>query len=142
MQHNTAFHQGLYFLLIRDRKRYNLETSTCDPLDVQNGQPHNYCINMFGKIHRNTKGFLTNVFLLTVRFFYMEVDLLLIRFSVILEISIDLIHHKICYMSDHTRNKCYIYDLLQMWSSTAPATVTLDQQKYHSESRGYKDTGL
>ena len=62
MQHTTAFNQGLHFLLIKQQsgtqdRDYNLETSTCDPLKVQNGQSHNYCINMCGKIHRNTKGY-------------------------------------------------------------------------------------
>ena len=26
------------------------------PLKVQNGQSHTYCINMYGKIHQNSKG--------------------------------------------------------------------------------------
>ena len=30
-----------------------IEISTCDPIKIQNGQFHTYCINMIGIIHQN-----------------------------------------------------------------------------------------
>ena len=60
MQQYAAFHQGLHCLLrIKQPSgteiHLDLKSSNCDPLN-QNGQPHTYCINMYGKIHLNTKG--------------------------------------------------------------------------------------
>ena len=55
MQDNAAFHQGLHCLLrlkqSSGRKtHHDLEMSTCD-----NGQFYTYCINVYEKIHQNTK---------------------------------------------------------------------------------------
>ena len=63
MQHNAAFHQDLHCLLrlkqpSRTEKQDNLETSTCGPLKYKMDNPIliKYCINMYRKIHQNTKG--------------------------------------------------------------------------------------
>ena len=59
MQHNAAFHQGPHCLL-RLKKlsgteiTHNLENPTCDPFKYTMGTP--ILINMYGKIHQNTKG--------------------------------------------------------------------------------------
>ena len=60
MQHYAAFHQGLHCLLIlkqpsRRDIHHDLENSTCDPHKGHNGQTHTYCINIYGKLHLNTK---------------------------------------------------------------------------------------
>ena len=61
MQHNAAIHQGLHCLVRLKQAsatiiHRNLETFTCDPLKVHNGQSYTYSINMYGTIHQNTKG--------------------------------------------------------------------------------------
>ena len=60
MLHNVAFHQGLHCLLRLKQPsgtelQLDLENSTHDPFEL-NGSFHTYCINMYGKIHQNTKG--------------------------------------------------------------------------------------
>ena len=60
MQHYAAFHQGLHCLLrlkqpSRTEIHHNLENSTCDPLKYTM-ESLTYCINIYGKIHQNTKG--------------------------------------------------------------------------------------
>ena len=60
MQQHAAFHQGLHCLLRLKQhsgteKHQNLENSTCDPLNVHNGQSDTYCINMYGKILLHSK---------------------------------------------------------------------------------------
>ena len=61
MQHNAAFHQGLHYLLrLKEPSgteiHHTLENFYLWPIKVHNGQSHTYCINMYGKIHQNTKG--------------------------------------------------------------------------------------
>ena len=61
MLHNAAFHQGLYCLLRLKQPsgtelQLDLKSSTHDPLKCKNGSSYTYCINMYGKIHQNTKG--------------------------------------------------------------------------------------
>ena len=56
MQHNAAFHLGLHCLLRLKQPsgteiHHNLENSK-----EHNWQSHTYCINMYGKVHQNTKG--------------------------------------------------------------------------------------
>ena len=77
MQHNAAFHQGLHCLLILKQSsgteiHHNLENSYCDPLKYTIAIT--YCINMYGKIHYNTKCskicfFGTKVVLILVHYF-------------------------------------------------------------------------
>ena len=60
MQHNAAFHQGLHCLLRLKSPsgtgKHNLENSTIDPLKCTMGSSILiYYINMYGKIHQNTK---------------------------------------------------------------------------------------
>ena len=60
MQLNPALYQGLHYMLklkppLWTEIHHNLENSTRDPFR-NNGQSHTYCINMYGKIHQNTKG--------------------------------------------------------------------------------------
>ena len=59
MLHKTAFHQGLHcFLRLKQpagTEKHNVENSTCDPLNYKISNPLTNCINMYGKIHQNTK---------------------------------------------------------------------------------------
>ena len=62
MQHNAAFHQGLNCLLQFNQSSWKeihhyLENSTQGPLKYTMCSPIlSYCINVYGKIHQNTKG--------------------------------------------------------------------------------------
>ena len=59
---NAAFHQRLHCLLRLTQHsgteiHHNLETLTCDPIKYKMGNPILIVsINMYGKIHQNTKG--------------------------------------------------------------------------------------
>ena len=62
MQHYATFHQALHCLLILKQPsgaeiHHDLENSTCDPLKYRMDKPicNTYCINMYEKIHQNTK---------------------------------------------------------------------------------------
>ena len=60
LQYNSAFYQCLYSLLGLKQpsgtETYrSLENVTTDPFKVHNWQSHTYCINMYGKVHQNTK---------------------------------------------------------------------------------------
>ena len=61
MQHNVAFHQSLHCLLRLKQPSgtdiHNLENSTSGPLKCTKGSPNTYCINVYRKIHQNTKGY-------------------------------------------------------------------------------------
>ena len=57
MQHNAAFHQGLYFLIrlkqtSRTEIHHNLENSTCDPLKYTMGSPLLIVLKCMGKYIR------------------------------------------------------------------------------------------
>ena len=44
----------------RDRFIIEFKNFYLQPLKIQNGQIHGYCINMYGNIHQNEKGYENN----------------------------------------------------------------------------------
>ena len=48
-------------MIKRDRNASKIRKFYLKPLKVQNVQSHTYCINMYGTIHQNTKGYCTYI---------------------------------------------------------------------------------